>query len=469
MQYIQIIRRVCYNYAMSNGNLLSTLQLIRHAGRITRREIAQEFALGFSMISRLTGDLLERGLIREVGRSEAESGRPSDLLALNPTAGYAIGLDISGTRQRAVLVDLCGEVVNTFDENIHILADRENILNTLENLTTRTIQSCGLQPCVIMGVGVGVWGSVDPATGVVYSWTETPALTSTWKDYAVGDALRAHTSFPHVMVDDIVRTMGIAEVLYGHNAGKDEDFVFVLADTGVGVAIMLGGFPYVGPNQLAGEIGHVPIPGVTLPCNCGNTGCLETVASVTGIIRRAEQRLSETAIPSVLRNSQELTIQDLIAAAESGDKLSYQLMTEAGEALGTGLAITVNLLGPKLVVVGGILAESGVYMDAARRGMKLQVLSKASNTVRVEPSQLDEFAGARVGGSPGIKYFIYARRGEYFGIKYEVCLSTPPHLVLLGLLTGVNNKPPRIIEGSLCRRREWDSNSRLAFWNNDIT
>jgi hypothetical protein len=191
-------------------------------------------------------------------------------------AGYAIGLDISGTRQRAVLVDLYGEVVNTFEEDIHILADRENILSTLENLTTRAIQSCGLQPCAIKGVGVGVWGSVDPATGVSYSWTETPALTSTWKDYAVGDALRAHTSFPHVMVDDIVRMMGIAEVLYGHNAGQDEDFVFVLADTGVGVAIMLDGFPYVGSNQLAGEIGQVPIPGVTLPCNCGNTGCVGT-------------------------------------------------------------------------------------------------------------------------------------------------------------------------------------------------
>ena len=380
---------------MSNGNLLSTLQRIRHAGRITRREIAQELDLGFSMISRLTGELLERGLIREVGRSEAESGRPSDLLALNPTAGYAIGLDISGTRQRAVLVDLCGEVVNTFEENIHFLADRDNILSTLENLTTRTIESCGLQPCAILGVGMGVWGSVDPMAGVVYSWTETPALTSTWKDYAVRDALRAHTSYPHVMVDDIARTLGIAEVLYGHNAGQDEDFVFALADTGVGVAFLLGGTPYVGPNQLAGEIGHVPIPGVTLPCNCGNIGCLETVASVTGILRRAEQRLTETAIPSVLRDAPELTIQGMIAAADDSDKLAYQLMTEAGEALGTGLAMTVNLLGPKLVVVGGILAKSGVYLDAARRSMKLQVLSKATNTVRVEPSQLDEFAGAR--------------------------------------------------------------------------
>lgn len=381
---------------MPNGNLLSTLQYIQRANRITRQEIAGQLGLGFSMVSRLTGELQERGLITEVGRSETRSGRPSDLLAVNPLAGYAIGLDINGTHQRAVLANLCGEVVESLEEHIYIPADRHAVLETLEQLTRRIIELSTLEHSAILGVGVSVWGSVDPAAGVVYSWTETPGLTTTWKDFAIRDALCERWSFPHIIIDDIVRTLGIAEVQYGQGLTQGEDFLFALADTGIGAAIMLNGTPYIGPNQLAGEIGHIPVNGGNLPCNCGNVGCLETVASATSILNRVRQRLERTGIRSVLCDMlSDLTIQNVIDAAENDDKLAYQVLTEAGEFFGNGLAMAVSILGPKRVIVGGVLAKSNVYMDAARRSMKLQVLSKAASTVRVQPSRLDELAGAR--------------------------------------------------------------------------
>jgi glucokinase len=277
-----------------------------------------------------------------------------------------------------------------------IPADRQIILSGLEQMIHSALASCGLSPCEVMGIGVGLRGSVDPAAGVVYSWTETPELTSTWKDFAVRDTLAKRWSYPHIIVDDIVRTLGIAEVQYGHNQGRQDDFVYALADSGVGVAVMMKGAPYVGPLQMAGEIGHIPLGNVEIHCSCGNVGCLETVASATAILDRIGERLSATSVRSSLReNDTKLSIERVIEAAETGDKVAYQALIEAGEYFGVGLAIVVNLLGTELVVVGGSLAKSEVYLDAARRSVRLQVLGKASTVVRVEPSQMDDLAGAR--------------------------------------------------------------------------
>ena len=381
---------------MPNGNLINVLQLVRRAGRITRGEIAAQLGLGFSMASKLSAGLIERGLVREAGRSEVTSGRPSDLLALNPQAGYAIGLDISGSHQKAVVVNLVGEVIASLSEEEHIPADRRLILDGLENMMRSALASSGLPSSAILGIGVSLWASVDPSSGVVTSWTETPALSATLKDFAICAALQAAWQSPHIVVDDIVRNLGIAEVQYGHRQGNNEDFLFALADTGIGLAIMLGGAPYVGPYQIAGEIGHIPMSGVTIPCNCGNTGCLETVASTHAILRTIHQRLNESNVRSMLRNIEtQADIQDVMAAAENGDKLAYQVITEAGQYFGSGLACAVNLLGPRVIIVGGTLAKSGVYLDAARRNLRLQAMSKVSTGVRIEPSQLDELAGAR--------------------------------------------------------------------------
>src|SRR5512133_998989 len=113
---------------MANGNHLLILQYLRREGQMTRRALARELNVGMSMVSRLTGDLESRGLIREAGRSESLGGRPSDLLSLEPSAAFAIGLDIGGNHQRAVLANLVGDVVACLENEHDLPATREGIL-----------------------------------------------------------------------------------------------------------------------------------------------------------------------------------------------------------------------------------------------------------------------------------------------------------------------------------------------------
>jgi predicted NBD/HSP70 family sugar kinase len=395
---------------MANGNSLLILQSLRREGQITRRALANELNVGMSMVSRLTSELESRGLICEAGRSESLGGRPSDLLSLEPSAAFAIGLDIGGNHRRALLANLVGDVVAFLENDNDLPTTRKGILQDIGELVGQLLSTAKVDVKRVFGLGAGLWGSVDPKAGVVYSWTETPALYSTWKNFALREALREQFDFPYLWVDDVVRTMGIAEVLYGGcatldrsvlsarsaSAGRDEDFIFALADTGVGVAVMIDGVPYIGPNQLAGEIGHIPIPGGTLRCSCGSIGCLETVASSRAVVEQTHHWLAESAVETNLREKEScLLVEDVILAAESGDKLAYQIMTDAGEKFGMGLAIAANMLGPRLIVVGGALAASRVYLDAARRIVRMQALGKVTSDLTIEASRLDHLAGAR--------------------------------------------------------------------------
>jgi predicted NBD/HSP70 family sugar kinase len=380
---------------LTNDRRLAILKLSRQAGPLTRREIAQRVGLSLSVAGRLTGELLAQGLLCEIGRSESDGGRPADLLAIAPNTAYVVGLDIGGRRQRAIVADLRGAIVASLVEPTPLSTERRVILDNLEQFIDRIIHEAGLPHSAVMGVGLALRAIVDSTAGIVYGWPNTPAWSAAWTDFAIRQALAARLPWPHIAVDDTVRTLGVAEALYGHGI-QQQNFVFVLADTGIGMAIMVGGVPYLGPSHIAGEIGHITFGTTSTICDCGNTGCLETISSTTAILAQVRRRLNESHIRTVLRRSDsEPRIEEVIEAAESGDKLAYQIMIEAGEYFGSVLAIVLNLLGPKLVVVGGKLASSNVYLDAAWRLMKLRTLDQASREVRVERSQQGELGGAR--------------------------------------------------------------------------
>jgi predicted NBD/HSP70 family sugar kinase len=386
---------------MPNGHPLTILQNIRRAGLLTRRDLAAQLGVGISMVSKLTTELIERGLLHEVGRSTSVGGRPSELLALNPAAGYAVGLDAGGNHLRAAVVDFCGGLVSQVAGLGPDMSSRAAILASFTTVIDQALTAAGIARAEAFGAGISLWGSVDPTTGTVYSWTETPRLYNTWKNFNVRQGLLERWPLPHVYVDDVVRTLGLAEMLYGSSSPASTDFVYILADTGIGAALMIDGQPYIGSSQLAGELGHLPMNPEPIPCSCGNVGCLETIASVRAVVDLVNRRLNEIQVESSLSalNSPP-KIEDIIAAAQAGDKLAYRVLTEAGEALGRGVAITLNLFGASRVVLGGVLAASPAYLDAAQRAVRLNTLTKVSQSLQFERSTLDEFAAAR--GAAGI-------------------------------------------------------------------
>lgn len=376
---------------------LEALKAIRTAGRLTRQDIARQLNISLSLATKIASELIARGWVTGTGKvGVSASGRPADWLALVPGAAYAVGLDIGDHQQVAVVTNLVGDVVADVVEPALVTDDRAAIIANLQALVDRVLAAAGLSRPQVAGIGVGLADMVDPVERVSYGWPDTPGWSSAWTDFAVGQALDQAFDVPHRLVDDIVRTLGLAEARYGQPEAAQQDFAFVLVDSGVGMALMLDGTPYIGHSRIAGEIAHLQIDPQGQMCSCGNRGCLQTLTGTSALLALVAERLAESPIRSTLRGAPEpVTAEAVIAAAQQGDKLAQQTLNDVGEPLGRALAMVVNLVGPARLVLGGALANSPEFVDATRRAMFANSLSVAGRRVELHTSQLGRNAGAR--------------------------------------------------------------------------
>ena len=140
----------------------------------------------------------------------------------------------------------------------------------------------------------------------------------------------------------------------------EKNVLFVNVDYGVGLGILIDGKIYYGKSGFSGEFGHAPIFENEIICHCGKKGCLETEASGTALIRRFRERIQEGSSSSVVKkvkNLNDLTVTDLIQAANAEDMLCIELLAEVGEKLGKGLAALINVFNPELIILGGTLFQ----------------------------------------------------------------------------------------------------------------
>jgi len=171
------------------------------------------------------------------------------------------------------------------------------------------------------------------------------------------------------------------EQLFGAGRGV-ENLAYVQVSAGIGLGLVLNGAPYRGVAGVAGELGHIPVTDDGLICRCGNRGCLETIANtvaLTGLLSRSR--------------GEEVTLAQLIALVGAGDRGARRAVTDAGEAVGTALAATVNLLNLELIVIGGELAAVGeTLLDPIRTAVARRAIAPAAMAVRIVPSALGERA-----------------------------------------------------------------------------
>lgn len=212
----------------------------------------------------------------------------------------------------------------------------------------------------IAGTGIGCAGMVDQKRGVLLFPPNMPGV----RDVAVADIVRRATGAPAYVENDANCAL-FAEWVSGVAVGRRNVVMFSVG-TGVGGALIVDGHLYVGRHGFAGEAGHLPVVDRGLLCGCGKYGCLETVASGTGIERYVKSALA--------RGSKSLmTMEDADSArrisefARNGDVLARQAFRRAARYLGRAAATLINTLDPDMVVLGGGVAESGLLMDEMKR------------------------------------------------------------------------------------------------------
>ncbi|MGH2409766.1 MAG: ROK family protein [Chloroflexota bacterium] len=378
----------------SEASVLSAI----HAGtRITRADVASAVGLSPAMAARVVTRLQTAGLIREAGRGVVNGpGRQALLLEVQPNAAHVVGLDVGTDVVHILLADLQGAAVVYQEVPSSLLSDRTHaeIITLMARLVHQAARDANLEFGQVAAVGAAVTGIIDSDRGECILRSNTPG----WERFFIAEGLGAALDIP-VLLEETARAKSLAERRLGAaraDACPLGSYLYVDAGAAIGASLVVGGRPFRGVRGLAGELGHVTVdPGGAL-CRCGNRGCLQATSSARAVLAQAKELLRRGVYSSLAGQAETLTLADLAAAADHGDKLALGVLTEAGERLGIAIAMALNLLGVDLVVMGGALVRSGpVVLEAARRVVRLRVLPVVPQARTLAPATLGSDAAAR--------------------------------------------------------------------------
>lgn len=275
-----------------------------------------------------------------------------------------IGINVSGSRIRAALVDEQGGIIQRVETQI----SSQNIVPQLATIAGDLRPALG----TVVALGVALPGLVNRQTDRVVDPRGMPA---TMVEDLHGELTRA--TGLRVEIENDANAAAYGEFKVGAGRGSRNLFYMMIGD-GIGGAIILDGKLWTGASGFAGEVGHITIDTEGLECVCGNTGCLETVASGPNIVRRARERLNRdnTSSLSRLALNKNFTADDLAHEAREGDDFAAMMIERTGKFIGTGVASVINLLNIDCIVLGGGVMDAGplilnpIIQEAKRRAFQ---------------------------------------------------------------------------------------------------
>ncbi len=311
---------------------------------------------------------------------------------------YALGVDLGGTKTLAAVIDITsGEVIASARKRTRAERGQDFMQQRTVELATAVLESAKLaNGDAIVAIGVGAAGQIDRKDGVIL---DAPNLGV--QNMHLGDILGKQFGKP-VAVGNDVEVAALGEYLYGSGQGSD-NFVCVFVGTGIGSGIVQNGRVYTGFTGTAGEVGHMIIDAGGRVCPCGSRGCLEAYASRTAITKAImaeihHGRSSVLAEDAALQLKQGETIirSGLLARAiAEKDGLVIEIVTEAADYLGYGLASVMNFYNPQAIILGGGVIEAiDLLFERA--------VTRAHNTALSAPAQKTKILRAKLGDFSGV-------------------------------------------------------------------
>lgn len=401
---------------VKSHNLRVILLTLLRDQPISRVRLARRTGLSSTTVTNLITELLDQGIVieegTEISTSRRGAGRPRMALRLVPEARYALGVHIGVGNVRVALTDLLGRPIGYLVRDHEVDRSPEAVVDDIVELLQLAVGNTRIDPRLLVGIGVGASGLVDPARGV-----NLLAPNLNWRDVPLQALLNEHTDLP-ICVDNNVRAMALGEALFGVGRGT-RALAFVYARIGVGAGLVVDGEIYRGSSAGAGEIGHTTlIADGGAPCRCGNTGCLETLISepvLLGLAEELAQREPQGILAAHLRQkngSEAPRLLRVFEAARAGDVATRAMLEERACYMGIALANLVNILNPELIVLGGIFEQGkDLLLPATEAVMRQRAFANLGEQVRLCTTRFGRQAGVIGAASLALEAFFY-REGD---------------------------------------------------------
>lgn len=298
-----------------------------------------------------------------------------------------VGIDLGGTQLRVAVADARGRLRTILRRPTEADRGRAHVIERIVAAVHDVLTEDGVKANDVRALGLSMPGPVDPAAGIVISPPNLPGFINV----PLNQILTKATAIPSFLHHD-AHLAALGESLHGAARGA-RNVIYVTVSTGIGAGLILDGELYAGTHGIAGEVGHIVVQPGGPRCTCGNRGCVEAIASGTGIARAARER-APLAPESALHALESPTAADVVRAARAGDALALTLLRNAGEALGIGMGTLINLFNPELIVLGGSVLNAGtVLLSPMRQTMRASSWRASRRGLRIVRPALKGDAG----------------------------------------------------------------------------
>lgn len=303
-----------------------------------------------------------------------------------------IGIDLGGTTVKFGILTLDGDVQQKWSIETNILDEGSHIVPDIIASIKHRLELYGMTKEDFIGIGMGSPGSVDIEKGTVIG-----AYNLDWTTLQlVKEQIETALGIPFA-IDNDANVAALGERWKG--AGEnDPDVIFITLGTGVGGGIVAAGKLIHGTAGCAGEIGHVTVDPNGFECTCGKRGCLETVASATGVVRVARQMSEEYAgdskLKAVIDDGQDVTSKDVFEFAEGGDDFALMVVDRVCYFLGLAVGNLGNTLNPSSIVIGGGVSAAGEFLrERVQKYFEEFTFPQVRESTKVKLAQLGNEAG----------------------------------------------------------------------------
>ncbi len=357
------------------ANLSAIVRELHARGPLSRSDLVTRTGLTRSAIRGLIGELVLGGLVTEERAARLGTpGRPSPLVRVSPDGAVVLAIEIEVESLAVAIAGLGGRIL----ESERVDRPREHVAfeDTISDIAALVATVRARRPAddPLVGVGVAVVGVVRRSDGFV---SMAPNLG--WRDVPLGDRLaRALDLRVPISVANEADLGALAELRRGAARGHD-DVIFLSGEVGVGGGLIVDGKPLKGAAGYAGEVGHMTVDPGGAPCRCGSVGCWETQVGGGMLLELAGQS----------RDSGRPGIEAVLRDAADGSAAALSALDHVGRWLGVGLASLVNMLDPRLVVLGGLFGRIHQYViGPLTNELDLRALPASRALVEVVPASL---------------------------------------------------------------------------------
>ena len=267
-----------------------------------------------------------------------------------------IGIDVGGTSVKIGLFETTGDLLLKWEVPTRKEEGGKYIIGDVAASILKTLEEKQIPMEEVVGAGLGVPGPVMPDGSVEV------CVNLGWHNVNPGKELSALLGGLPVKSGNDANVAALGEMWQGGGKGY-KNLVMVTLGTGVGGGIILNEKIWTGEQGVGGEIGHIHVmEGEKEACNCGGHGCLEQVASATGIARTARRMLAADSRPSSLRSLKNISAKNVLDAAKAGDELALDSLNKSCYYLGWVLATLSMVLDPQAYIIGGGVSKAGTFL-----------------------------------------------------------------------------------------------------------